>query len=617
MQTDSGSPPLGVRARTAFALGLLNIGRISLYRWGLRTGLHPVVRLHAALPSSPCFRMPGSPRPSLPRSAAWEKEVRYFGWWPLAVDEAPPDWHLNPMAGLRVANPEREWWRIADFDPRVGDIKAIWEASRFDWVLAFAQRACAGDAESLERLNRWLGDWCRKNPAYQGPNWKCGQEASIRAMHLAVAALILGQVSEPEESLLALMEAHLRRILPTVSYAIAQDNNHGVSEGGALFIGGSWLAARGRREADRWESQGRRLLENRIRRLIEPDGSFSQYSLNYHRLLLDTLCIVEVWRRFLGRPAFSLEFESRARAASEWLRAWIDPAGGDGPNLGGNDGTRLFPLTGTDYRDFRPSVQLASALLTGRRAYEDDGDWNLPLRWLDVPPPEVVAEPSSSRVFDHGGFALLRRKDALAMLRYPRFRFRPAHADALHVDLWVRGINHLRDAGTYSYNTEQNWLDYFPGTAGHNTVQFDGRDQMPRLSRFLFGDWLQGRVVKPLAESPDGVEFGAGYADGQGADHARTLSLRHGDLVVRDDIRGFARQAILRWRLKPGPWRVEGQKVTDGQNMLTVQAGMPIRRFDLVTGWESRYYGKKEEVPVLEVEVGEAGTLTTNYTWSS
>lgn len=50
----------------------------------------------------------------------------------------------------------------------------------------------------------------------------------------------------------------------------------------------------------------------------------------------------------------------------------------------------------------------------------------------------------------------------MAMLRYPRFRFRPSQADALHLDLWLEGRNLLRDAGTYSYNTESAWLSYFP-----------------------------------------------------------------------------------------------------------------------------------------------------------
>ena len=104
-------------------------------------------------------------------------------------------------------------------------------------------------------------------------------------MHLAMAAHLLGQVATPSIGLVRLVRLHLRRIAPTIQYAVAQDNNHGTSEAAALFIGGSWLASlsneRGAvREAHSWMKQGRKWLENRARRLIAPDGSFSQYSLN-------------------------------------------------------------------------------------------------------------------------------------------------------------------------------------------------------------------------------------------------------------------------------------------------------------------------------------------------
>src|SRR3546814_7985904 len=84
-----------------------------------------------------------------------------------------------------------------------------------------------------------------------------------------------------------------------MSYAVAQANNHATSEAAALFIGGSWLAANGSRAGESLVRRGRQHLEKQVARLVEEDGSFSQYSLNYHRVLLDTLSIVEIWRRHL------------------------------------------------------------------------------------------------------------------------------------------------------------------------------------------------------------------------------------------------------------------------------------------------------------------------------
>lgn len=626
------------KASTALALGLPNIVRAVIYRIGVKLGLNPVRGLRAAVPQGPFFAAPVLPPVSAPPVTGWQTSALLFGHWPFPVSNAPPNWLANPFTGKRATQPERAWWQIPDFDPAVGDIKLIWELSRMDWVLAFAQHARNGDSEALRRLNVWLADWCSHNPPYRGPNWKCGQEASIRVMHLAMAAMILGQVQRPVPGLRDLVRLHLQRIAPTVQYAMAQDNNHGTSEAAALFIGGSWLAALGIAEGDRWQQTGRKWLENRAARLIGANGSFSQYSLNYHRVMLDTFCMAEVWRKHLGLPAFSALWQTRASAAAQWLHHMVNPVNGDGPNVGANDGARLLQLTDTAYRDYRPSVQLAMALFADQCAYAERGSWNHSLQWLGVPIPKAQALRPVNLVADDGGFAILRRGAAMLMLRYPRFRFRPSQADALHVDLWLDGDNLLRDAGSYSYNTEQKWLNYFGGTASHNTAQFDDRDQMPRLSRFLFGDWLKTSLFEPLTEDTQTTRFGAGYRDRERVSHQRRAILGDSCLRVIDKVAGFRNIAVLRWRLMPGDWYLERcsdsslrvqRRNPDGMDrhvvpphneethVLAVQTTIPIVRCEIVQGWESRHYLEKTPVPVLEIEVRQPGTLTTEYRWAA
>ena len=614
-----------VKAQTAWGLGVGNIARAVGYRLGVQLGLNPVRRLQAVTPQGPFFcpaQCEGGA--TLSGVPGWQSQALLFSHWPFRLADSPPDWLANPFNGQRVAAPGRDWWQIPDFDPSVGDIKLIWELSRMDWVLAFAQRVQQGDRAALDGLNAWLADWCAQNSPYKGPNWKCGQEASIRVMHLAMAALILGQVRMAAPGLRDLVRLHLQRIAPTVQYAMAQDNNHGSSEAAALFMGGSWLVAVGVPEGETWARMGRRWLEDRAARLIGRQGSFSQYSLNYHRVMLDTFCMAEVWRRHLELPAFSVGWQSRALAATEWLRHMVNPFNGDGPNVGANDGARLLQLTDTPYRDHRPSVALAMALFAGQRAYAQSGPWDHALQWLGVAVPLAVSPPPQSYVADDGGFAVLRCGRAMAMMRYPRFRFRPSQADALHLDLWLGPDNLLRDAGTYSYNTDPQWINYFCGTASHNTVQFDDRDQMPRLSRFLFGDWLKADGVQTLPGSAETTQFAAGYRVGRGARHHRAVSLQAGGLQVVDQVQGFTTKAVLRWRLQPGDWHLvrspQGlQLVLGSEGVVTigVSATVPVLRCELVQGWESRHYLEKTPVPVLEIEVQQSCTLTTEVHWAT
>lgn len=590
--------------RTYARLGAASIARVATYRLGLKSGRHPVQRLAAPVAQPPFFRAIDSPSLKTDPNRSWDDSMWWFGWHRAPLPDAAPDWFANPFSTAPQPDAARDWWRIPDFG--TGDIKGLWELSRMDWAVAWATTVACGDAPALERLNLWLADWAERNPPYKGPNWKCGQEASIRVMHLVVAASILGQDRSPKAGLVNLLRAHLQRIAPTISYAIGQQNNHGTSEAAALFIGGSFLAGRDP-HADAWARKGRRWLEERAAALIEPDGSFSQYSVTYHRVMLDTYALAEAWRRHRGLPAFSDRLRGRLVAATNWLRAMTDPETGDAPNIGANDGARLLQLTGTDYRDFRPSVQLAAALFQNEDAF-GPGPWSAPLRWLDVPDGQR-ATPLRSASFDDGGYHVLRTGRAMAVLRYPRFRYRPSQADALHLDLWHAGRNLLRDGGTFSYNADG--AGWFGGTSAHNTVTFDERDQMPRLSRFLFSDWLRTETVQTVQTDGDTIGAAAGYTDGAGAHHHRQVALTPTGLICVDTLSGSFREAELRWRLCPGDWVLEGDILRGDGVAMTVESEGETLAPVLGTTFESRYYQHRDEVPLLSVRLQKPGRILT------
>jgi len=93
-------------------------------------------------------------------------------------------------------------------------------------------------------------------------------------------------------------------------------------------------------------------------------------------------------------------------------------------------------------------------------------------------------------------------------------------------------------------------------------------------------------------------------------------------LQVTDELSGFRRSAVLRWRLCPGSWRIErhGDMVrvhyaAAGGMTLSVQAGMPLIRAELVDGWESLHYFEKTALPVLEVEFASPGTCVSSLCW--
>jgi len=199
--------------------------------------------------------------------------------------------------------------------------------------------------------------------------------------------------------------------------------------------------------------------------------------------------------------------------------------------------------------------------------------------------------------FEDGGYAVWRRGSVMAMLRCPReFRHRPSQCDILHFDLWCGGRNLLRDAGSYSYNCEEPWLSYFGSSSAHNTIRFDDRDPMRKLSRFLYGDWPRGDVQIEGRES-------ALLSRLPGMFHGRIVEPTESGFTVIDNIGGRFKQAVLRWRLDPDQtWDIEGNGCRSEALELrirTVPEGLTATS-QLAEGWESLYYLQKSPLPVFD-----------------
>lgn len=605
-------------------LGLGQVGRALRYKLEARIGWYER-RLPAGLPyCGPFWHAPAEglkARDDLPKAlreaicaragAVSSGRLTFFSAQPHDVG-FPPAWRRPP--GAHEDWPLVHWSRVAEFSS--GDIKLVWEPSRFDGLVALAGAAVmAADASqrqaAFDRCGAWIGDWVASNPWNLGPNWRCAQETALRMLNAWIAdRLLRASGADHAPALERFFREHCARIGPTMHYAMAQDNNHATSEAIGLYVGGAWLQRHARdtvlrRSGERWRRLGRVLFERLVARLVMADGSFAQHSVNYHRLFLDSACLLEIARRDAADEPLSALTVQRLAGAAAWLAAFADPETGDAPNLGANDGARLLQLSRAVYRDFRPHAQLAVMLFSGQAAWcaSEPNATNDLWRCFQLAPAEQRLSPAPSRLYLDGGYALLTRGDVRVFLRLPIFRFRPSHADLLHLDLWWRGRNIVRDGGTFSYNTVPPWQTYFPGAAAHSGVQFGDRDPMPRLSRFLFGRWPSPSELLFDAEA---AVVACAFRDYLGGFHRREVRAHHDRLEMFDEVASGPADppAVLRLRLEPGSWHVgRGGEVLDASGHVVIRAqvdGAETAGLELTTGWESRAYGQRTEVPVVE-----------------
>ncbi len=596
-------------AKAARELGFAQTFWYALYQVGLRTGHY-----RRATPLAAYEDWPGTIRPlfQCPERAVLANiigehaqdvidaadeictgQVRLFGGPPVPLNLQPPGprQHWTAMEGDLTA------WGVED-------IKFVWEPARFGWAYTLGRAyVLAGEEKYAAAFWQYFEAFLTANPPNVGPNWSSGQEVALRMLALLFArtAFEHSPESTPQRmaKLAGAVAAHARRIPPTLVYARAQNNNHLVSEALGLYAAGSVLE--GHSSARRWCETGRKMLNHALRLQIEPDGTYAQHSMNYHRLMLQAAL-----QAGLVGQAFTAPVRERLAAATRWLLAQVDPSSGYTPNLGSNDGALILPLAAAEFRDYRPTAQAAARAFLGEPAFPP-GPWDELGLWLGqaVGPPHTVyprkTVPESP--------AVLRLGDAESWgtIRAVHFKGRPAHADQLHVDLWWRGENIALDAGTFRYTAPAPWDNALSHTSLHNTVEVNGQDQMRRAGRFLWLDWAQAEVVKT-----DGLPALtiAGRHNGYtrlGVMHQRTLKWEAPSRwLVTDQILpvpsrrldvtpGAVCTARLHWLLPDWPWSLDGSTIT-----LTHPSG---GRFSLSLSATVSQHAQAE--PLLLVRAGE------------
>jgi hypothetical protein len=366
------------------------------------------------------------------------------------------------------------------------DIKKIWEPARFSWVFQLCQAYCLHADDALAHTF-WhhLEIFLAANPEGQGPNWVSAQEVALRFIPWLFAAQTFQNSSEstPErwQLLVQAIWQGTARIALTLNYSRSQNNNHLLSEALGLMLGGRVFCqtSLGRR----WWNTGLKEFQRAILNQVETDGTYSQHSTNYHRLMLHLALLAQEIVSDANRT-LSSNVKERLAQATRWLSAQIDEASGWVPNLGHNDGSNLLPFGCCDYLDYRPIVQAASLAFLGSPCLPR-GPWDELSHWLGFKTNIETSQPASP--INSPAVLRLGDRQTWATLRSVQFHSRPAHADLLHVDLWHNGINLLADAGTYAYNLPEPWQNRLSSTLVHNTVIVAGQNQMLRDGKFL---WL-------------------------------------------------------------------------------------------------------------------------------
>lgn len=441
------------------------------------------------------------------------------------------NWQMNPISKVK-ANSSLSWNRLPDFG-EYGDIKLIWEASRFPQLYSFINAYSVTEDEKYakECINQML-NWISNNLYPYGVNYKCGQEISFRVFSWIVALEYFDKFLSKEDKVEIVENIYtsLLRVDANIDYAAKSvKNNHSISEAAGLFIGGLLFPQFS--ESKRFLDKGLNYLLKESSYQVYGDGSYIQHSFTYQRLALDVLSFVMAVAQKKNYE-LPLELKQRHQKMIEFLNSFIQENGWL-PNYGSNDGANLFPLTSDGYRDFRSSLNFASAVNSGDILFEEHKKL---IEFFDLKGSRQI-ELEKKTDFSEGGYYILKNRDIFSFIRCHSYKDRPASNDMLHLDIWYRGKNILCDSGSYSYNTDKAFKNNFIGAVGHNTVMINNTNQMQQVLNFGYSNWTKAECIEFDANHFIGENHA--YKNEFGVVQKRSIYLEDNKLLVVDTIKNI------------------------------------------------------------------------------
>lgn len=433
--------------------------------------------------------------------------IRFFSghYYDLGLDY---DWVTNPDSGYKY-DISKHWTEVNDYSKEAGDIKYAWEKSRFTYLNTIIRYDYHFNIDCSQFVFDEINSWIEHNPINKGPNYKCSQEISLRLLNWIFALYYYRNSQNLTEQVFQKIVYYvywqLHHVYNNINFSrITVRNNHAITETLTIYIVS--LLFPQFPQSVKWKKQGKVWFEQEIKYQIYDDGTFLQFSMNYHRVVIQLLTWA-VRIADLNQEKFEPYIYEKAYKSLNFLYQCQEDSNGYLPNYGSNDGALFFKLSNNDYRDYRPQLDALHQLLINKGLYKESQE---DICWYGNTKSEKKYPPLKKEYgvisFPASGYYLIREKETLTFIRCGKHKDRPAHADNLHVDIWYKGENLLPDGGTYKYNTDNRALKYFAGTESHNTIMLDDYDQMLKGERFIWYHWTQA-IGASVTEQSDAYIF--------------------------------------------------------------------------------------------------------------
>lgn len=494
----------------------------------------------------------------------------------------------------------------------LGDIRFNFELNRHHFFITLA--VCffiTKDIKYLISLKEYFYNFIEKNPFMYGVCWISPMEAAVRSFSWMLCISLLKSSDEVKKIYPKLIEDMETGVKNQIYYVYnnfslySSANNHLIVEASMVGIAGILFNNKN------WLNSGIKIISREIDKQVTEDGVDKEQSVHYEAFVMEavSLFILLLRKNDIIYPSF---IDSSLERMNDFIcditNLFYNP-----PDIGDNDEGAIFKISDKNesFNYYKYVLQLGE-LITGKnytaneKFYED----TLFIGALKVNNVYNYKKSMGLKTYKQGGYSIFRYengiKERLLIFDHGFLGYKAlcahGHADALSIVLSVNGEFVFIDPGTYIYNIERNFRDYFRKTISHNTIEVNGKDQSEIKGPFLWGK--KAKVMLNITVIKKDYKFVSAKHYGYSPIiHSREVEFYEPDtFIINDCIKGKCNNAVQSFILSKDAVIKEASENKIIINTKTSEIVMCFKGAGNITideGYVSSHFGKIERTTAI------------------
>lgn len=523
---------------------------------------------------------------------------------------------LNHRINWHITNHDKQWPKDKScFDitfkekNNLEEIRYTWEINRHLFFPQIAlQYVCNNNEKMYSLLKKHFYDWVEENPFLYGVNWMSPMEIAIRSYQWLITYSIIKDKAEEK-----FKKDILKAIINSTEYVsnnfskYSSANNHLIVEAAIVSIIGYCIQPI---HNQNWFNIGNDILKKQIPLQVHEDGVNKEQATHYHAFVLDMMLQYNI---FLKKIGYAPLHEELIFKMAEFIGYIYN--NGDIVEFGDSDDAKILDFDGKRKNYYTFVLQLASIyykkqLIETNNLYSEV---KFLIGNLFVKNKNEICEYKylNIKVYPKGGYCVLNNKKDFLLFDVGELGFGSiaahGHADALSIVYHNNNNPIFIDSGTYIYNVEHMWRNYFRETENHNTLSVEGKSQSKIEGPFL---WSKKAKVSlsDYGENKNLVYFKAqheGYFPGI---HQRAIThLKSENIIIIED--SFNEKGMLNYVIDKN---VQVNKVNDNLIKLNKIYFYSSNKIEIVEKYISKSFLIKEKTKGLKI-LNDFRINKTNY----